>query len=76
MVNATSIGLSPHTGGRLNIDLDRLLPGMVVADIIPNPRLTTFLKSARQRIKLWTGVDADPPVMRRTLEELFETSAG
>ncbi len=27
-------------------------------------------------IKLWTGVDADPPVMRRTLEEMFETSAG
>jgi len=94
VVNATSIGLFPHTDGRPNIDLDSLLPGMVVADIIPNPPKTSLLKSASQRgcttldglgmlikqglicVKLWTGVDADPPVMRRTLEELFETSAG
>lgn len=67
---------------------------MVVADIIPSPPLTPFLKCAHQQgctpldgmgmlvnqavlcIKLCTRVDADPPVMWRTLEELFETSAG
>jgi len=89
VVNATSIGLFPDTDGRLNIELGSLLPGMVVADIIPNPPETALLKSARQRgcttldglgmlinqgiicVKHWTGVDADPAVMRRTLEELF-----
>ena len=94
VVNATSLGLFPHTDGRLNIDLGSLLPGMVVADIIPNPPQTSLLKSARQRgcttldglgmlinqgiicVKHWTGVDADPAVMRRTLEDLFHTPTG
>jgi hypothetical protein len=37
IVNATSIGLFPHVEGRLDLDLDRLRPGLVVADVIPNP---------------------------------------
>jgi len=38
--------------------------------------LGMLIKQGLICVKLWTGVDADPPVMRRTLEELFETSAG
>lgn len=93
VVNATSIGLFPHTDGRLNIDVGSLRPGMVVADIIPNPPQTSLLNSAGERgcttldglgmlinqgiicVKHWTGVDADPAAMRRTLEELFDPSA-
>jgi shikimate dehydrogenase len=93
VVNATPIGMFPKVDGRLNIHLDSLLPGMVVADVIPNPPWTGFLTSARERgcttidglgmlvnqavinFRHWTGVDADPTVMRHTLEELFQTSS-
>jgi shikimate dehydrogenase len=40
VVNATSIGLFPHVEGRLDLDLDSLRPGLVVADVIPNPPRT------------------------------------
>jgi shikimate dehydrogenase len=91
VVNATSIGLFPHIDGRLNIDLGSLLPGMVVADIIPNPPQTALLKDAGEggctildgldmlvnqgaiSVQHWTGVEADRAVMRRTLEEIFQT---
>jgi shikimate dehydrogenase len=49
VVNATPIGMFPQVDGRLNIHLDSLLPGMVVADVIPNPPWTRFLRSARER---------------------------
>jgi shikimate dehydrogenase len=89
VVNATSIGLSPDIAGSLDIDLDSLLPDMVVADVIPNPPRTRLIRDAEARgctvldgvemlinqavisIRHWTGVDADPVVMRRKLEELF-----
>jgi shikimate dehydrogenase len=89
VVNATSIGLSPDVDGSLDLDVDSLLPGMVVADVIPNPPRTRLVRDAESRgctvldgigmlinqgvigIRHWTGVDADPAVMRRTLEELF-----
>ena len=89
IVNATSIGLYPDVGGRLDIDLDTLKPGMVVADVIPNPPRTLLVREAEARgctvldglgmlinqgvigIKYWTGIDADPAVMRAKLEELF-----
>jgi shikimate dehydrogenase len=92
VVNATPIGMFPQVDGRLHLHLDSLLPGMVVADVIPNPPWTGFLTSARERgctpidglgmlvnqgainIRHWTGVDADPAVMRHTLEALFQTS--
>jgi shikimate dehydrogenase len=89
VVNATSVGLFPDVGARLDLDPDSLRPGMVVADVIPNPPRTALLADAEARgctvldgrgmlvnqgvisIRLWTGVDADPAVMRRTVEELF-----
>jgi shikimate dehydrogenase len=49
VVNATSIGLPPDIDGRLNVDPDSLLPGMVVADVIPNPPNTALLRDARER---------------------------
>jgi shikimate dehydrogenase len=89
VVNATSIGLFPHVDARLDIDLDGLHPGIVVADVIPNPPRTRLIREAEARgatvldglgmlvnqgvisIRHWTGVAADPAIMRRTLEELF-----
>jgi shikimate dehydrogenase len=89
IVNATSVGLAPDLEARLDVGLDSLRPGMVVADVIPNPPRTRLIRDAEARgcvvldglgmlvnqavigIRHWTGVDPDPNVMRRTLEELF-----
>ena len=89
VVNATSVGLFPDVGARLDVDPDSLRAGMVVADVIPNPPRTALLADAEARgctvldglgmlvnqgvisIRHWTGVDADPAVMRRKVEELF-----
>src|SRR5829696_1833230 len=89
VVNATSIGLFPDVGARLPLDPDSLLPGMIVADVIPNPPRTALIADAEARgatvldglgmlvnqgvisIRHWTGLDADPAVKRRTVEELF-----
>jgi shikimate dehydrogenase len=89
VVNATSIGLFPDVDARLDLDPDSLQPGMVVADVIPNPPRTRLIRDAEARgatvldglgmlvnqgvisIRHWTGVEADPAVMRHTLEELF-----
>jgi shikimate dehydrogenase len=49
VVNATSIGLYPDLEAQLNIALDSLRPGLVVADIIPNPPQTRLVKEATQR---------------------------
>jgi shikimate dehydrogenase len=92
VVNATSVGLAPAAGARLDLDVESLQPRMVVADVIPNPPRTRLIRDAEARgctvvdglgmlvnqavlgIRAWTGVDPDPLVMRRTLEELFGTS--
>jgi shikimate dehydrogenase len=89
VVNATSIGLYPDVGSRLDLDTDSLQPSMVVADVIPNPPSTALLRDAEARgctvldglgmlvnqgvisIRHWTGIDADPAVMRREVEDLF-----
>ena len=89
VVNATSIGLFPDIDARLDIDLDSLRRGLVVADVIPNPPRTHLVRDAEARgctvldglgmlvnqgvigIKYWTGVDADPAVMRAKLTEIF-----
>jgi shikimate dehydrogenase len=89
VVNATSVGLFPDAGVRLDLDPESLRPGMVVADVIPNPPRTALIADAEARgatvldglgmlvnqgvisIRHWTGVDADPAVMRRKVEELF-----
>ena len=46
VINATSVGLYPHVGQRLNINIDSLEPHMIVADCIPNPAYTHFVKDA------------------------------
>ena len=46
IVNATSIELFPHVKDRLDLDLDSLRPGLVVADVIPNPRRTELIWDA------------------------------
>ena len=49
VVNATSIGLFPAVDARLALDLDSLRPGMVVADVIPNPPRTRLIQDAAAR---------------------------
>ena len=89
VVNATSIGLFPDVDARLDLDPDTLRPGMVVADVIPNPPRTRLIRDAEARgctvldglgmlvnqgvisIKHWTGIDADPAVMRAKVEQMF-----
>jgi shikimate dehydrogenase len=89
VINATSVGLYPDVDARLALDVGSLRPGMVVADVIPNPPRTRLVRDAEARgcraldglgmlvnqgvlgIKYWTGVDPDPRVMRRALEEVF-----
>lgn len=89
VVNATSIGLYPDVNVRVAVDVTSLRPSLVVADIIPNPPRTMFVKEASMRgchvidglgmlvnqgvisIKYWTGVDVDPSVMHKTVEDIF-----
>ena len=49
VVNATSVGLFPDVDARLDLDPDSLRPGMVVADVIPNPPRTRLLRDAQTR---------------------------
>jgi shikimate dehydrogenase len=49
VINATSIGLYPSLHDRLDLDIESLRPGMVVADVIPNPPRTHLIKDAEAR---------------------------
>lgn len=49
VVNATSIGLFPDVAAMPDLALDSLQPGMVVADVIPNPPRTALIEAAAQR---------------------------
>jgi shikimate dehydrogenase len=49
VINATSIGFHPNVEGRLDVDVDTLLEGMVVADVVVNPPRTRWLQDARAR---------------------------
>lgn len=49
VVNATSIGLFPDVEARVPVDLESLTPGMVVADVIPNPPRTRLVRDAESR---------------------------
>lgn len=89
VINATSIGLFPDVDACLDLDVSSLKPGMVVADVIPNPPATRLVRDARNAgckvidglgmlvnqgvigIKHWTGIDPDPKVMRKALEDVF-----
>jgi shikimate 5-dehydrogenase len=44
--NSVAIGLFPHVEARLDLDLDSLRPGLVVADVIPNPPRTRLIRDA------------------------------
>ena len=90
LVNATSVGLAPDYEARLDLDVESLRPGLVVADVIMNPPRTRLIRDAEARgcvtldglgmlvnqavigIRHWLGIDAEPAVMRHTLEELFD----
>lgn len=47
LINATSVGLYPDIEATPNVDLTTLQSTVVVADGIPNPPLTRFLKGAK-----------------------------
>jgi shikimate dehydrogenase len=49
VVNATSVGLEGAADQQLDLELDALSHGAVVADVIPNPPQTTFLRDAAER---------------------------
>jgi shikimate dehydrogenase len=42
-------GLFPAVDARLDLDLETLRPGMLVADIIPNPLKTQLIREAEKR---------------------------
>ncbi len=48
VVNATSIGLSPNSQEKPDINYDSIHPGMTVCDVIPAP-VTPFLKESQAR---------------------------
>lgn len=49
VVNATSIGLYPDVDARLALAVESLRPGMVVADVIPNPPRTRLVRESEAR---------------------------
>jgi shikimate dehydrogenase len=49
VINATSIGLFPDVDARLDLNVETLTEGMVVADVIPNPPRTNLVKEAQAR---------------------------
>ncbi len=49
VINATSIGLYPDVDARLDLDVNTLRAGMVVADVIPNPPKTHLVRDALAR---------------------------
>jgi shikimate dehydrogenase len=49
LVNTTSIGLFPDLEARVPLDVASLRPGMVVADVIPNPPRTRLVRDAEAR---------------------------
>ncbi|RMG40775.1 MAG: shikimate dehydrogenase [Planctomycetota bacterium] len=49
VVNATSIGLYPNVDERFPVDFSACGPQTIVADVIPNPPRTRFLRMAAER---------------------------
>ena len=62
LVNATSIGLYPDVDARLALDPQTLQPGMIVADVIPNPPRTRLVRDAEARgRRMGFGAAGDDP---------------
>ena len=49
VINATSVGLFPDVDARLELEAGDLRPGMIVADVIPNPPRTRLIRDAEAR---------------------------
>lgn len=49
LINASSVGMAPHTEASLITEPSWLHPGLTVGDVIYNPRETLLLKTARAR---------------------------
>ena len=49
LVNATSLGMAPNDKDPINLDIDSLHSGLVVADVIVNPPNTQLIKDARSK---------------------------
>jgi shikimate dehydrogenase len=49
VINSTSIGLYPDVDARLDLNINTLKSGMVVADVIPNPPRTRLVREAEER---------------------------
>lgn len=49
LINATSIGFHPDESQMPDVDIDTLVPGMVVADVVANPPRTRFVAAADGR---------------------------
>lgn len=49
VVNATSVGFYPQTEAMVDVAPDSLQKSMIVADVIPNPPHTAFLRCAERR---------------------------
>ncbi|HEY5744421.1 MAG TPA: hypothetical protein VIS99_17985, partial [Terrimicrobiaceae bacterium] len=49
VINNTSVGLYPDVEARLDVDVDSLQSQMVVADGIPNPPRTRWIRDAEAR---------------------------
>lgn len=48
-VHATNLGLFPDAAARVPVEPDSLRPGLVVADVIPNPPRTRLVREAEAR---------------------------
>ena len=48
VINATSIGFHPNVDQTLDVETNTFAPGMVVADVVANPPMTTWLQAAEQ----------------------------
>lgn len=49
LINATSVGLFPDVEAKPDLDYDTLAPGLIVADVIPNPPRTAFIREVESR---------------------------
>lgn len=57
LVNATSIGLTPNSGEKPDIDYSALHPGMLVCDVVFDPAVPLFLQeAAKQGAKTVSGI--------------------